>query len=326
MKYTLSALGIGLLLAGAAMTLPDSALAARTIITNRANEVQYMETISPADPDAVELLELLGITLAPTDETWNDDNFVAMINKYKAIKSNLVNLIIEGGDLALEAFDMIDFASKINNEQFSQFALTEADRAEMEAFRAELEMNLDLIKANPEQLFELLDTMLNEGSLSDSFPFEDPTYSDDQPYAYGYSDPYETVNPGQLIWLYDDSYNPLDNDLTVTWSQYDGPEVTWIKTTCETCRAFIAPSLDGYDYDYITFELTVDNGVSSDTNYVYVYINRPLQGVVADLFREVYDQEPDQLTVDYWESVLERDFTLEQIREHFVLMRNQRTA
>ena len=70
-------------------------------------------------------------------------------------------------------------------------------------------------------------------------------------HAYGYSDPYETVNPGQLVWLYDDSYNPLDNDLTVTWSQYDDLKSIDQHDLRGLSRLYRA-IMEDYDYDYIT--------------------------------------------------------------------------
>ena len=85
-----------------------------------------------ADQDAIELLEAL-YHLALTDETWTDDNFVAMVNKYKSIRPT-VNLIIEGGDLALDALTSSILARSMNSSPNSP---NRTDRAEMEAFRAE---------------------------------------------------------------------------------------------------------------------------------------------------------------------------------------------
>lgn len=312
-------LGFGLVLATNIFMMPAQASAYSVQFRNHVTETVQITSISPGDPDAQQLLEMLGVTLPITDPTWSDNNFVAMITKYKSIKARLTTIITEGGDLALEAMDIADLAGKVNNEQFAQFTLSESERAELDAVRSELVLNLDELKQNPDQILEIIESFTN--GFTDGYGNFDESFDEGYGlYAYGYSDPYEPANAGQLVWLYEDSYNPLDTDLNVTWTQVDGPEVMWVKTTCATCRAFIAPSLADEDYDYLTFELTVDNGSESNSTNVYVYVNRPSSDV-AELYYEVMGVDADELTLEYWESLWDYGFTLEQIREQFVLLR-----
>jgi hypothetical protein len=326
MKHLFSVLALGAMLTVSTFAIPTSASAYSVHFKNRVMEPVLISSISPADTDAQELLQMLGVTLSPTDATWSEANFVAMVTKYKSIKSRLVTIVTEGGDLALEALDIADLAGKVNNEQFSQFAMTESERAELNAVREELKVTLEEIERNPDQLLELIESFTN--GFADGFEGFDSTYDDYQDYtlyAYGYSDPYEPANAGQLVWLYEDSYNSMDSNVTVSWTQVDGPEVNWVNTTCATCRAFIAPSVDGEEYDYLTFELTVDNGYETDSTYVYVYVNTA-ENAIAELYYEVMGMDADELTLEYWQALWDYGFTLEQLREQFVLLRSHLDA
>lgn len=300
----------------AALVLPQQTLAARTIwLQRQQQESTFVSTISPADPQALELLDILHIELQATDPLWSDADFIAFVMKYKEIRQNGIDLISDLGDLVLQAFDLDDLGAKVDDERIQQaFALTEEERAAQEELKTYIKENLEAFKADPNAFLEEF-----VGSMDglDDYEF----INDEIPYAYGYADPYGPVEAGRVVWLYNDSYNPLGTDMTATWTQTYGPEVTWLNTDSGGNAAFIMPDLQDSGYDYLLFELMVDNGVSTSTYEVYVEAYVPLQSEVADAFREIMGREIDDFHHAYWEELWYQGMPIEQIRHHFELLK-----
>lgn len=299
------------------LAVPATTLASRNIIIARQQEQQLMTAISPGDTEAQELLESLGITLEPTDELWYDEHFIALVQKYKELRAQGLDIVGQVGDLVLEAFDMVDIGSQIDREEFQAiFAMTPEEKAQQEELKAYIKNNLEAFKADPETF--LNEVLNNLGTTDEFFP---APYDENAPYAYGYSDPYDAVDTGRIVWLHDGSYNPLEGEMTVSWEQTYGPEVTWLKTTSLNDAAFIMPSLADAEADYLVFTVTADNGVATNTYDVYVYWLRPYEGDVAETFREVMGREIDAFHYAYWDELHYQGMSIEQIRKHFELMK-----
>lgn len=300
------------------LAMPATSLAARNIITARQYEQQNLTAISPGDTDAQELLSSLGIELQPSDELWYNADFIALVQKYKELRSQGLDIVGQVGELVLEAFDMTDIGSRIDREEFQAiFAMTPEEKAQQEELKAYIKENLDAFKANPDAF--LSEILNNLGTTDNLFP---EPYDENAPYAYGYSDPYDAVDTGRIVWLHDGSYNPLDGEMTVTWEQTYGPSVTWLNTTSKNDAAFIMPSLADAEADYIVFTVTADNGVSTSTYDVYVYWLRPYEGEVAEAYREIFGREIDAFHYAYWDELHYQGMSIEQIRQHFELMRD----
>lgn len=311
MKHSLFAPAMLLSMAGS-LVLP-SATFARTITQAPQYQQQIFSTISPGDVDAMELLEMMDIHLQATDEVWSDPNFVALVEKYRAFKANAITIIDDAQVSVTILLDMLTLSNKIDHPSFQQGTIDTTE--EIDALRAILVQQLEDAKLDP--------TPFVEGLLSILAPMDDYeyTYDEQAPYAYGYSDPYEAVEAGRIVWLMDDSYNPLETDMTISWQQTYGPDVTWLTTDSETDVAFIMPSLEYEDSDYLTFEVTADNGYSSDTYEVYVYWYRPFEGEVADAYREIMGREIDSTDYYYWDDKWYYGMPIEEIRKHFELMK-----
>ena len=84
---------------------------------------------------------------------------------------------------------------------------------------------------------------------------------------------------GRVVWLFDDSYNPMDSEMTVAWTQTYGPEVVWLKTTSSEDVAFIMPDLSESEFGYLAFEVTVDNGYGT---MVFPSVNEPIRSREED--------------------------------------------
>lgn len=313
----LAAVGMAVTLA-----LPQETFAARKIWLERQQQEQaYVSTISPADPEAQEILALLQIELQATDPVWSDQDFIALVTKYKDIRRQGIDLIGEAAELVLQAFELDELGERIDDERFQDaFALNEYERQQQEELKAYIKENIEAFKQDPDAFLE--------GFLNSFQGYEDEyfyEYDEYAPYAYGYADPYEPVEAGRVVWLYDDSYNPLESEMTVTWRQTYGPDVTWLNTTSTKDVAFIMPDLSGTD-SYLAFEVTADNGSGTSTYEVYVEGLVPFQSEVADAYREVMGREISEFDHAYWDELWYQGWPIEQIRAHFELMKQQEAA
>jgi hypothetical protein len=118
----------------------------------------------------------------------------------------------------------------------------------------------------------------------------------------------------------DASYNPTGMDWTSEWTQTDGPEVIWLDTDSQHDTAFIVPSLEGFDGDYLTFELFVsDDEGNESTSYVYVDLERGDIDAVSRMHQEVLGYEISETDWTYWNEKYEQGMSLEEIRKHFEL-------
>lgn len=311
-------------MASAALLVPQSAQAARTIWLQRAQQEQLAASVSPADPEAQEFLQLLGIEVSSSDAIWSDHNFADLVTKYKEARALGLNLVGDLGKLMLMAFDLQDIGARITDERFQEFfALSEEDKVMQTQLREEIQTSLDAFRSDPQSFLEEFLSGFNEGySILEEYDHYDEYYDESAPYAYGYADPYGYVETGRVVWLFDDSYNPLDSDMTIYWTQIGGPDVTWLTTDSDRDVAFIMPSFDGWEYEsYLTFEVTADNGYSQNTYTVYVDWQASYEegNEVAAIFYEVMGYEIDESRLQYWQGEYDNGMSLEQIRRHFEL-------
>ncbi len=79
----------------------------------------------------------------------------------------------------------------------------------------------------------------------------------------------QDVNEGDLVTLDGSGTDPEDDELTFSWEQTDGPEVTLSNPAAED-PTFTAPSI--LSDETLTFELTVSDGVSDRTDTVTVSV------------------------------------------------------
>ncbi len=293
------------------LVLPHATLA-RTITQAPQYQQHVYTTISPGDVDAMELLSFLDIELQATDEVWSDANFIAMVQKYRDFKANAITIIDDAQVSVNLLLDMVSLSTQIDHEAFDVGTVDTTE--EVEALRALMVQQLEDSKIDPTPFVESL--------LSILAPM-DSTYEYDEqaPYAYGYSEPYEAVEAGRIVWLMDDSYNPLESDMTITWEQTYGPEVTWLTTDSATNVAFLMPSLANEESDYLAFEVTADNGYASDSYEVYVYWYRPFEGEVADAYREIMGREIESDDYYFWDNKWYYGMPIEHIRKHFELLK-----
>ncbi len=302
------------------MAMPSVTLASRNIIIARQQEQQVLTSISPADEDAQALLKDLNITLEASDPLWNDSNFIALVQKYKEIRALGLDIVGQIGELVLQAFDMVDIASQIDRAEFQAISpQTPEEKAQQEELKAYIRENIDALKADPDAFFEQI--LGNLPAPEQPYEFEHEEYDSQSPYAYGYADPYDAVEAGHVVWLFDDSYNPLSNEMTITWTQTSGPDVTWLNTTSDRDVAFIMPSLQGEGEDYLSFTVTADNGYAQTSYDVYVYWLAPYEGDLAEVYSEVMGREIDDFTFNYWDQLHYDGMSIEQIRAHFELMK-----
>ncbi|HEY7532738.1 MAG TPA: 6-bladed beta-propeller, partial [Nitrospiraceae bacterium] len=95
-----------------------------------------------------------------------------------------------------------------------------------------------------------------------------PEFNNGSPEADAGTD--QAVNEGDLVTLDGGGTDPEDDELTFSWEQVDGPEVTLSSSAAES-PTFTAPSI--ISDDTLTFELTVSDGVSGATDTVTVSVD-----------------------------------------------------
>ncbi len=246
---------------------PLSSASARNIFREE-QLAQQQKDLAKAE-DRAELLQLLEVSVDENDPILNTRQFDAVEEEYQAFKATLARMGTEFVDFFDALIELMILSQEVNHPAFDDLAVSPEELTEIIEARDTLQEEFEGFEE--EFVDEVIRSMLSE--------IDYRTYDDDEYYfdetalwAYGYADPY-SAQPGEIVWLKNDSDNPAGTPLEVTWTQIEGPDVLWLNTSHETDTLFIAPQLpEGQDYVGLTFEMMVDNGQEVDYTTVWVDI------------------------------------------------------
>ncbi len=245
------------------------------------------DTLDPNDDNIKEFLASLNIQLQPTDTLWQNKEFVEFVSSYKNIQTEVRSMQESIIAIAYEVLDLfeagatlsdprireaLDIDADISDEELQAGLMELANLRKMIDEHADEFLNEDLIMgdmSNLDDLFELID-LFDVLNLDDDY-YDDDYYTDEF-YLYAWQDPYDIVEAGNIVTMMSEIDGDFTmDDLEITWTQLNGPDVTWLATDSEYTAAFIVPEYDTLGEDtYLEFEVHAKYGDKEDWTYVYV--------------------------------------------------------
>jgi hypothetical protein len=243
------------------------------------------DTLDPNDDNIKEFLASLNIQLQPTDTLWQNKEFVEFVSSYQNIRTEVRSMQESIIAIAYEVLDLfeagatildprireaLDIDEDISDEELQAGLMELANLRKMIDENAEEFLNEDLLMGDMTNLDDLFDLIDLFGVLDENDYYDD--YYTDGFYLYAWQDPYDIVEAGNIVTIMSEiDGNFTKDDLEITWTQLNGPDVTWLNTDSKYTSAFIVPEYDILGDDtYLEFEVHAKAGDQEDWAYVYV--------------------------------------------------------
>lgn len=209
------------------------------------------DTINPYDENVNSFLDSMGIKVQLGEVLWSDQDFVEFVQSQQNLEAKTELLIDTMAELFIGYLELYEKGANINDPRFQElFKLSKADKEELNTMKQAFLEEWAKMKNNPDDLFsELWGLGLGDSLWQDESIWDDcGAECENLPTVFAYSDAYDLAHEGNIVYLYGDYYTPVEgSDVTVTWEQTYGPEVTWLNVENKTDAAFIVPNYDDFD-------------------------------------------------------------------------------